>query len=63
MSGEFCLVRDDDCHWYVIPVEMKDDFDRWKKTQAHCEDWDGHDFNENRIDGPHRLVFKTWREE
>jgi len=25
----YFLAQDDDCHWYVVPVDMETDFDAW----------------------------------
>lgn len=38
----FCLVQDDDCHWYVIPTSKKKDWEAWLEesgwTRPHWAD-------------------------
>jgi hypothetical protein len=29
MESKYCLVQDDDCHWYVIPVDRQKEFSDW----------------------------------
>lgn len=45
MSERFCLVRDNDAHWYVIPADRQEDWDAWlglgEDDQAA---WDAPDF-------------------
>lgn len=28
----YILVQDNDCHWYIIPVDRIDDWDEWCKS-------------------------------
>lgn len=51
-KGRFCLVRDDDCHWYVIP----------EPRRAEWDEWDGEEVPTyaTPIDGPHRLTFENF---
>ena len=54
------LIQDDSCHWYVIMVTQVDEFRRWNKMMVNWEEWNGHDFEQNRINGPHKLTFREW---
>lgn len=29
MTTRWCLINDDDGHWYVIPAARKEDFEHW----------------------------------
>ncbi len=58
----YCLIKDDDCHWYVIRADQSDEFYEWEQAQADCVEWSGHDFNENRVNGPQSVVFDDWKE-
>lgn len=58
----FRLIQDDDCHWYVIRVDQAAEFHEWEQAMIDCDEWHGHDFNENRIDGPRDVVFPSWEE-
>lgn len=57
------LIQDEDCHWYVIAETEKQDFERWEQAMILCEEWDGKNFDECRIDGPHRFRFRGYRED
>jgi hypothetical protein len=54
-KGRFRLVRDDDCHWFVIPADRVDDWDNWVTS----EDWDPPTYA-TPIDGPHLLTFERF---
>ncbi len=60
--NKFRLIQDDDCHWYVIRADQSDEFYEWEQAQADCVEWSGHDFNENRVNGPQSVVFDDWKE-
>jgi hypothetical protein len=55
--------QDNDCHWYLIPVELYDKYSAWidmdPKDPASWEEPEGIE----RIDGPHRLTFTDPRED
>lgn len=54
----FCLVQDDDCHWYIIPVDKAAEFYNW------CDDednWDTPDYATEVGGNPQRVVFNMWR--
>lgn len=52
------LARDNDCHWYLIPLGSEKEFDRWVswEEQYRETDYSGRDFNDCRIDNPHKLI-------
>lgn len=67
------LIQDDDCHWYVIPAELEEKFQEWVDLSVfgtkQISLWERladleekYDFNQYRVDGPHRIVFKNWSE-
>lgn len=35
-SKQFCFIQDSDCHWFLLPVEYKDEFE----TLNEQEDWE-----------------------
>lgn len=37
-TGEFILIQDDDCHWYVIPSDKEIDFNKWVESD---DAWNG----------------------
>lgn len=54
----FILVQDDDCHWYVIPEKMNQDWDDW------CLLVEGDEIPKyaTRVGGSPRLVsFTDWK--
>jgi len=61
------LIQDDSCHWYVIAVSEVTEFEKW--IEYHGDDqtyeipWNGKNFDNCRVDGPHRIKFMEWREE
>lgn len=68
------LVQDDSCHWYVINEEEEKDFDEWVSLEEKVENgkitekqyFDAHkrlkDFENCRVDGPHRIYFDSFEE-
>jgi len=53
----YVFVGDDDCHDYLIPVEMKEQFETWLEAGPYWEDYEGEDFNLYRIDGLREFSF------
>lgn len=40
MAGErFRLEQDDDCHWYLVPVEQSDAFEAWAYDEDYPDPW------------------------
>ncbi len=63
MEERYCIDRDDDGHWYLITVNQRESFREWLATAPYWDKYDGHDFNQNLIDGYHMLTFSDPREE
>lgn len=64
-TPRFCLEQDEDSHWYLIPVEMKEMFSRMCE-KAYADDEYGafnDSFEEMRINGPQNLTFADPKEE
>lgn len=59
------LIQDNDCHWYIIPYDVIDEFWTWVGWQEnYCEpSYEGLDFNQFRINGPHTLKIYSWGED
>lgn len=58
MNNKYCLVDDEDGHWYCIPVEERDRFNAW----VYEED-DRFDFDSYRIDmHPSNYCFENFEE-
>ncbi len=57
------LIRDDDGHWYVIPATAANRFHTYVDAASRCEesDEDAKYFGGCRVDGPHAVVFESWR--
>jgi len=65
-STEWCLIRDDNCRWYCIPFERKQEFYNWNRSLAekqseieHLEKT--HHFTKYLIDSPSDIAFKEFR--
>lgn len=56
-KGRFCLVRDDDCRWFVIPEDRQSDWNEWVESG----DWDTPPAFSTPIDNPHTLTFENFR--
>ena len=54
----FCLVRDPDSHWYVIPADLTDVFDDWSGGEDY-ESGDVPSFAE-RVDHPANVTFPSY---
>lgn len=55
----YCVVQDDDSHWYLIAADLRQQFD---KCLDRCEESDVYDefekrYGDCRISGPHNLTF------
>lgn len=62
MSDRFRLIRDNDCHWYVIPIRSVEEFLEWCKAMEECRPWSGRDFDECRVDDYSSVTFSDWKE-
>ena len=63
-NAQFCLIQDNDSHWYVIKADQRETFRQWVEWTENYEegDYTGPDFNSNRVNGPHTVVFGEWKE-
>jgi hypothetical protein len=51
-AQRYRICGDDSGHEYYIPVEQEEEFYAWvQSTENGDEDWNGREFDENRIDG------------
>lgn len=56
-NGRYFLSQDDDCHWYLVPVDHVIAWKAWCEIPGYDErSWDVPIFA-TAIDGPHRLTF------
>lgn len=53
----YCLIQDDDTHWYLIPHKAKKLFNTLLYDVADDYEAFNAEFGEYRVDGPHRIVF------
>ncbi len=63
ISVRYRMIQDEDCHWYVIRTDQVAEFNLWQDAMARCEKWDGFDFSESQVNGPHMVSFLEWRQE
>jgi hypothetical protein len=59
----FRLIQDDDSHWYVIPSDQLEAFQRWVTAAPYWEGYSGRDFDADRINGPPHFTFADWMED
>lgn len=56
----YMLTQDSSCHWYVIPVEEKEQFDKWDEAaESYWEGYEGRDFTDCAVGGSYTLVTFT----
>lgn len=57
----YCLVQDNDSHWYIIEETLKEAFYKWVDD---CENDKSSSYNfvEYRIDSPFNIRFETYKE-
>ena len=55
----YCLLLDNDCHWYLVPSARKSEFDTLLGKADTDDKWDQFEntFGSMRINGPHDLTF------
>lgn len=59
-AESFCLVQDNDCHWYVIPADRREAFDDWVRCQELGKPMET-DLEPTPVNGsPCRVKFKQW---
>ena len=42
---------DDDGHWYMLPSNLREDFDAWMDIPFDYEEFDSYKFKQYRLDG------------
>lgn len=52
----FFLDQDNDCHWYIVPVQYRDEWADWLNGAAE----DHPPVYATPVDGPHKVVFERW---
>lgn len=59
IQRRFCLVQDNDMHWYIIDPADKDAFYKLLMDAEKTEDYDKFNdmFNQFMFNGPHTLSF------
>lgn len=66
------LIQDDDAHWYLIPQDLRGEFESWlsdHRTYSYQEFEilqrrpEYINFDECRINGPHTLKIYSWADE
>lgn len=57
----YVLENDDSGHYYLIPYDLKEDFDEW--LSIGYENWEGIDYEQFRINGPHTLKIYSWADD
>jgi len=55
---KYTLVQDNDCHWYIIPVEKNKEWDEWLEIDSDDERGWTPPFFSVSIDGPSHVVFE-----
>lgn len=61
-SKEFILIRDNDCHWYVIPESEFGDFCAWNSLDEEDErSWDVPEYAVEVGGSPTLVKFKEYR--
>lgn len=58
---QFCLVQDDDCHWYIIADDDRELFETWVAFSQIADDYYGPDFTDHCINSPHDVTFEHYR--
>lgn len=58
---EYQLVSDNSGHSYIIPYDKVDDFEFWLDSVDAADGCEPPDWCV-RVNGPHAVVFKEWRE-
>ena len=53
---KYILCQDDDCHWYLIPADKKEEWNEWLDIYSLPK-------YAQKVDGPHRLTFEKPIEE
>ena len=55
----WCFIKDDDCHWYLIPVSMSIVFNQMLSVgEQDCYTMFNNTFDEYRCDSPSNFTFE-----
>lgn len=57
---QYRLIRDNDCHWYVIDAARTEEFNEWLNDPGYG-DWTGYDFNDDIINSPYDITFEHFK--
>lgn len=61
MNSMCCLVQDNDCHWYVIPVDRFDDWGEWCEIDSEDERaWTPPEYATEVGGAPSLVHFSSW---
>lgn len=55
------LRRDNDCHWYLVPIRLIPIFEELVEIEDGWEDERWEQFEAMRIDSPERVSIMDWR--
>ncbi len=58
----FVLMGDGDGHYYMVPCEHESRFSEWCCAMENDHEWEGVDYEQFRVDGPHAVQILEWRE-
>jgi hypothetical protein len=50
------VLKDDDGHYYVVPAEKEDLFDKWVEAGPYWEGYEGEDFEKYALGGSLSLL-------
>ena len=39
MEQKYIFIQDNDCHWYMLPVELKDKFNELNNMDTESDEW------------------------
>ena len=63
-SVKFCLIQDEDCHWYVVPYSRKEEaenfFEEFYRLNRLYKETPEFPVWLHSVDGPRHLVFENW---
>ncbi len=61
-NTRFCLVTDNDCHWFIIPADKRDEWNEWCDIDSDDERaWDAPDFARDLGGSPSSVTFENPR--
>jgi hypothetical protein len=63
-SGRFCFRQDDDSHWFLIPLEDSQKFEKLR-AKGESDDWNEFNkaFEDMRSEGPNYVSFTDPKDE